>query len=423
MLRHAEGRLRRRLVELVAIPSITGRESDAVDAIAGWLRDCDVDVDRWSTAIDDLARDPDYPGREVEREAVHCVAAEVVGRHPGPVVVLTGHVDTVPPGDVGRWGHPPFGAEVASGHLYGLGACDMKSGIVAAVEAFTAVATGDRDFGGTLRLVVVSGEEDGGSGTLAAIRRGWAGDYVILAEPTSNGSGPEVVVAHGGALTFTVNVAGRSAHGSMPSKGESALDHFWTVYRALRGMERDLNEAEHDPLMCALGTPYPTSVGIVRGGVWASNVMEELSAEMRVGVALHETVREAEQRFVSTLLAALVDDPWLSAHPPTIERTGAAFGSASIDSDHELVDTLRDAAEQVTGARPRLAARPYGCDMALWTRVGGAATVVYGPGDVAVAHGPDEHVSLDEMEVVAAVLLDATHRLLGPRTRLPTAST
>ena len=131
MRRGGEDRLHRRLTELVAIPSITGEESDAVDAIARWLGDCKVEVDRWSTPMDDLARDPDYPGREVERETVHCVAAEVAGRRPGPVVALTGHVDTVPPGDVERWSRPPFGAEVASGHLYGLGACDMKSGIVA----------------------------------------------------------------------------------------------------------------------------------------------------------------------------------------------------------------------------------------------------------------------------------------------------
>ena len=165
--------------------------------------------------------------------------------------------------------------------------------------------------------------------------------------------------------------------------------------------------------MCALGTPYPTSVGIVRGGLWASNVMEELSAEMRVGVALDETVGEAEQRFTSNLLDAVADDPWLARHPPVIERTGAAFGSAAIDTAHELVGAVRDGAERVTGTRPPLAARPYGCDMALWTRVGGAATVVYGPGDVAVAHAPDEHVSLEETETVAAVLLAAVRRLLG----------
>ena len=405
-------RLNDRLAELIEIPSVTGDESDAADAVAGWLEVPGVEVDRWSERMVDLEGDPDYPGREVERDLVHVVAAEVRGARSGPSVVLTGHLDTVPPGDPSRWNRGPFSAEIDAGHLYGLGACDMKSGLVAAAEAFLTVAAGDREFAGTLRFVAVSGEEDGGTGTLAAIRRGWSGDFVVLTEPTSGPDGPAIVVAHGGALTFTITVTGRSAHGSMPAEGESALDHFWTVYRAMRDLEETLNEAEDDPLMAAIGTPYATSVGKVAGGTWASNVMEELTAEVRVGVALHETVAEAEERFAATLLAAISSDPWLRRYPPRIERTGAAFGSASIDPDHELVRVVADAAEQVIGRRPILVGKPYGCDMALWTRVGGAATVVYGPGDVRAAHAPNERVSLAEMKAVADVLADTAGRLL-----------
>lgn len=356
----------------------------------------------------ELETDPDYPGREVERDWVHLVAAHLKGSRPGPTVVLTGHLDTVAPSDL--WTHEPLVATVEGDRLYGLGSCDMKAGLVAALEAFQAFTT--RDFAGTLRFVAVSGEEDGGTGTLAAIRRGHIGDYVILTEPTSGRRGPEIVVAHGGALTFSITVTGRSAHGSMPSEGESALDHFWTIYQSLRDLEREVNCAEGNELMTAIGTPYATNVGIIRGGTWASNVMESLTAELRVGVALHETIEQAEQRFTRTLQEAIAGDPWLSLHPPHIERTGAAFGSSSIGADHLLVITVADAAEAITGKRPALAGKPYGCDMALWIRVGGAATLVYGPGDVAAAHAPDEWVSLSETAQVTDVLVETIGRLL-----------
>jgi acetylornithine deacetylase/succinyl-diaminopimelate desuccinylase-like protein len=49
--------------------------------------------------------------------------------------------------------------------------------------------------------------------------------------------------------------------------------------------------------------------------------------------------------------------------------------------------------------------------MALWTRIGGAATLVYGPGDALNAHAADEHASLAEAVAVAATLVAAVHRI------------
>ena len=404
--------LAERALALVAAPSETGHEHPAIDLIASWLEPVADDVDRWITPMSELEADPAYPGREVERDEVPVVAARVAGSRPGPTVVLTGHVDVVPVGDRAKWTRDPAG-ELDGDVLYGRGSADMKGGVIAAIEAFTRIANGDRDFAGELRFVGVPGEEDGGTGTLAAIRRGWTGDLVIVPEPTSGADGPQVVVAHGGALTYTIEVDGRSAHAATRLLGESALDHFLTVYSAVQGLEREINAAERNPAMTSTGLPYPTTVGVVHGGVWASNVMEQITAELRVGVTIDESIQEAEARFVHTLREAIAGDPWLDAHPPRIERTGAAFGSSSIAPDHPLVTALRDAAASETGARPATLGVPYGCDMALWRREAGAACVVYGPGDIAHAHAVDEHVSLDEVATTARVLEAAVRVLLG----------
>jgi acetylornithine deacetylase len=163
--------------------------------------------------------------------------------------------------------------------------------------------------------------------------------------------------------------------------------------------------------MQSLGMPYPTTVGVVAGGDWASNVMASLRAEARVGVALGETVAAAEQRFTQGILAAIVGDPWLGEHPPRVVRTGAAFGSSSIPPDDPLVEEVRRSAEAVTGRRPELVAAPYGCDMALWTRVGGARCLVYGPGDVRRAHSADEYVSISQTFESADVLVEVVRSL------------
>ena len=168
--------------------------------------------------------------------------------------------------------------------------------------------------------------------------------------------------------------------------------------------------------MASLGLPYPTTVGIIHGGVWASNVMEQMSAEIRVGVTIDETIAEAEDRFERSLRNAIDGDPWLDEHPPRIERTGAAFGSSSIDIAHPLVAAVRDAATTITGVTPSAIGVPYGCDMALWTRIGKAATLVYGPGEVRNAHATDEHASLTEAATVAATLIGAVRRVQATHT-------
>jgi len=404
-------RITTRTLDLVGVPSQTGDERAAVDMVGSWLEPVADEVDAWVARMRDLENDPAYPGREVERDEVPVVAARVVGSRPGPTVVISGHLDVVPIGDPESWTTDPSG-ELIDGVVYGRGACDMKAGMVAAVEVFEAIANGDRDFAGELRLVAVPGEEDGGTGTLAAIRRGWTGDSVIIPEPTRSSAGPQVVVAHGGALTYTIEVAGRSAHAATRLEGESALDHFITVHHALQRIEDELNAAETNPVMSAIGLPYPTTVGVVRGGEWASSVMGRLVAEVRVGVAIGETVPEAERRFESAVRSAVAGDQWLDAHPPRIDRTGAAFGASSIDSDHPLVVALLNAAEDTTGIRPAVVGVPYGCDMAMWIREAEAACVLFGPGDIVHAHAADERVVIADVADYTEALLEATIRLL-----------
>ena len=85
-----------------------------------------------------------------------------------------------------------------------------------------------------------------------------------------------------------------------------------------------------------------------------------------------------------------------------------AAGSArpGCPSDHPLPVGLADAAEAVTGRRPALLGEPYGADMQMFVNDGGTPCVIFGPGDVKVAHSADEYVPLDEVEACARVLAD-----------------
>jgi len=254
--------------------------------------------------------------------------------------------------------------------------------------------------GGEILVASVPSEEDGGQGMLAAIRAGIVGDMAVIPEP----SNLDVVVAHAGAITFRMTVPGRAAHASVRREGVSALDKLDLLVRALEADETRRNRSETDPLMTVLGLPYPTIVGMVRGGSWPSTVMDEVVAEGRYGVRLGQTWREAEVELRDCIAEACVADPFLREHPATIEISGGRFSSGQVPADHPLPVGLANAAEAVTGRRPALIGEPYGADMRLLINEGRTPTVIFGPGDVRAAHAANESVALDEVVECSRVL-------------------
>ena len=123
---------------------------------------------------------------------------------------------------------------------------------------------------------------------------------------------------------------------------------------------------------------------------------------------------EAEAELRAAIAAACAADPFLRDHPATIEITGGRFGSARVASDHPLPVGLAATVEAVTGRRPALLGEPYGADMQMFVNVGATPCVIFGPGDVKVAHSADEHVPLDEVEACARVLAAWVARELIP---------
>jgi acetylornithine deacetylase len=405
---------RERLVEdlqaLIRIPSVTGSE----EAVAGWaeqaLRALGLAVEVVQPDLDVLRADPDWPGDEMARTSLPVVIGRV-----GPTgarrIILSGHLDVVPPGDPATWTSDPWAGDVRDGRLFGRGACDMKGGVASILGAIRALGTsGDLErLDGELVVAFVPSEEDGGQGTLAAIRAGVTGDLAIIPEP----SNLDVVVAHAGAITFRLSVPGRAAHASQRREGVSALDKLFVLLRALEADEARRNEAETDPLMTALGLPYPTIVGIVRGGEWASTVLDRVTVDGRYGVRLGQSATDAEAELRACLAAACEADEFLRDHPATVEITGGRFGSARVASDHPLPVGLAAIAVAVTDRRPALLGEPYGADMQMFVNVGRTPCVIFGPGDVKVAHCADEYVPIDEVVDCARVLAAWVRREIG----------
>jgi acetylornithine deacetylase len=391
------------LAELVRIPSVGGTDAEhEIQArLALELTDCGLEVDHWRLPLDELLAEPDFPGVEVERaEAWGLVGRLPGGDGAGRSLMLNAHVDVVPIGDPAAWSNPDaFSGQVVGDALVGRGACDMKAGLVAAVAAVSAVRRLGVPLRGDLLLACVEGEEDGGLGTYAMLRRGWRADACVVPEPT----GLDLVTANAGALTFRLRVPGRATHASRRTEGVSAIEKFLPVWNALQALEAARNR-DVDPLMAHLPLAYPLSIGRITAGDWASSVPDLLIAEGRLGVVLDEPVAAARIALETAVANACFADGWLRDHPVTVEWWGGQFASGRLPTSSDLAERMSSAHTASGGRTPRSWGAPYGSDLRLLSGIGGIPTLHYGPGDAVLAHAPDESVPLADVATATRAL-------------------
>jgi len=237
-------------------------------------------------------------------------------------------------------------------------------------------------------------------GALTTIVKGYRADAAIILEPTRM----ELCPVQAGALTFRLTVPGKAAHAAMKNEGVSAIDKFMLLNGAINDLNMQRHLRYHNPLYDDPTNIAPISIGTIRGGLWHSTVPEEVVAEGRCGVFPGETVTAVRALLADTLRRAAQTDSWLAHHPPRLEWFEGQFEAAETDVEHPMLQTLLTHHQQVHGTPPAIKGVPYGADMRLYTNHAQIPTVLYGPGDVRLAHAVDEYVPLAEVVAVAKTI-------------------
>ncbi|MET0694415.1 MAG: ArgE/DapE family deacylase [Propionibacteriaceae bacterium] len=403
------------LTELMAIPSVGGSsaEVDIQHDLAERLAALDLDVQLWPLDLPALTADPEFPGVEVDRTAAYGLVAtsrggSSTGPNGRPALILQGHVDVVPPGDRAAWCSDPFTPVVSAHEVVGRGACDMKGGVAAILSAVRAVQEVGLPLSRRFAVHCVVGEEDGGLGAFGTLASGHDGDACIIPEPT----GLTLVTANAGALTFRIEVPGLATHGSTSYAGSSAIDSYLPLHRALKDFEQGRNERP-ESLMTGFPIAYPLSVGTIRGGDWASTVPDLLVVEGRYGLRIDEDPAEARRQLEEVVQESAARDPFLADHRPRISWPGGQFRGGQLPAGHGLRDLVRSAHTDASGHQmPPERGAPYGSDLRLYA---GAEipTLHYGPGDVRLAHGPNESVPIEELLTASRTLALSIVRSCG----------
>jgi acetylornithine deacetylase len=397
----------RDLADLIGFESLAGHETPVQQWMARRLETLGLEIDVWDIDFASLAQHPAFSMEVPRTEGLGVVGT--LGDGHGSTLVLNGHVDVVPVGDLAQWTTPPFTATMRDNAVLGRGACDMKGGLAAALAALRALVTTRVRLGGRVALHSVIAEEDGGAGTLATLVRGHGGDGALSMEPTELALAP----GHAGALSFRVRVPGLSAHGCVREEGVSALEMFRPIHDALLALEQERNQRLRQPLFDRYRLPYALSIGRIAAGDWPSSVPDLLTCEGRYGIAPGEDAVAAKHAFEQAIATEADRIPYLREHPPTVEWWGGQFLPAMTDLSARMVVTTSDAIQDVTGRAPRVEGMTYGADMRLLVNEGAIPTVLFGPGDVRRAHRPDESVPIDDLLTVARVITLTAMRFLG----------
>ncbi len=348
------------------------------------------------------------PGRE---NAVGVVKGAGGGRS----LIYNGHVDVVPVGDPNNWhSGDPFSGKIDADRVWGRGATDMKSGIMAQTFAARALKECGITLQGDLILEAVVGEEvmDHECGVTATIKRGYTADAAIVSEPSSPPSPLAVVPISPGLLWFSVTVAGKSAHSSMrgtsfraggdgASVGVNAIDKGVLIFNALRQLEDEWGLTKQHPLFAP--GHFTIHPGVVQGGPHGVMVPFFLSEYMTLDYCVWyspDDDPEDVKREISTQIARAAQlDAWLREHPPVVDWK---MNWPANTPDAVEITEVTCAAHEQAAVGSRFAGRPdvvgfAAVEDATWLTKGGVPAISYGPGDLRVAHADDEYVLIDEV--------------------------
>jgi acetylornithine deacetylase len=196
----------------------------------------------------------------------------------------------------------------------------------------------------------------------------------------------------------------------MRREGVSAIEKYFVLHQAILALEWARHAGFKHPLFQKNELIAPISVGKVQAGDWPSTVPESLVAEGRFGVLPGEKIDDARQEFERAIQRAALSDPWLGEHLPRVEWFEGQFEPADTPVDAPIVSALSEAHSEICAASPSVHGVPYGSDLRFFTNHAGMHAVLYGPGDVALAHTLNENIPIEEViraaEVVALTILN-----------------
>ena len=360
--------------EFVRIPSPSGQEGALAAVVAAHMK---------------------FMGFSVELDRFGSVLGTRKGTRPGPSLLFDSHLDVVPVGDPDAWTHPPFGADLAEGRLWGRGAADTKCSLAAMLCAGAAAS----DFAGTLHISASVCEENMTAVALAEVLDRHPADLVIVGEPTGLCLG----TAQKGRAGLLLEAKGRSAHTSRPELGDNAVYKMLEAIKRIRALPLPV-DPELGPAICELieidSEPKP-SPGMVP---------HRCTARLALRLLPGETAQTVRERTVACLQGLESIEVQLLTSSQRCHT-----GIEMVMEECVLSWKAQDAklqARLLAALDTKAFAAPYSTNASA-AAARNIPAFLLGPGSIDQAHSVYEWVSLDELRAAQVAYAALIKEFLG----------
>ncbi len=312
-------------------------------------------------------------------------------------ITLTGHLDTV---DIAEnWPTDPFDPVIKDGKLYGLGAYDMKAGVVCSLAAFKALIDAKELHGklGKIGFAATADEEGLGLGAKALLNTEYGhSDAMLLGEPFWGSKQEPLPVGLTGKILYKLTVIGRMAHGFHPERGLNAIEDASKIVAALG----QLNMKVHPKY----GTGNYSTLKF-EGGYKEYAIVVPERCEV---VITRLTVPGETKEGLLNDMYQLVDSLNLACEVQ-IETPDPFYESYLIDDNSDLMAQFNAAYADVIGQAPAYNFGTGITDANIYVPEGNIPTITFGPRGNG-AHEAGEYVEVDSLVPVAQVYAETVKR-------------
>ena len=378
---------------LVQSPSLANDENDVQKIILNKLESLQLKSEIIPVNFDSIKDHPAFSDDGFSPDSRINVIGNWNKNMKGRSLILNGHVDVVPTGSKTLWDDSPWSGKIKDDRIYGRGSCDMKAGLASGILAVQVLKTIGFEPNGNVMIQSVVGEESGGCGTLTNIVKGYKGDAAVILEPTSL----KLCPIQSGALTFRLTIPGQATHAAMRWDGISAIEKFNIINQSIIELEKERHSLFSVEYYESPERVAPINIGTIKGGEWHSTVPDSVIVEGRLGVFPGEPVSDARTAFSNHIIKVSNSDPWLKNNPPIIEWFEGQFESGQTDINHSIINHLKEAYNNVNNSNPIIEGVTYGSDLRLFTNHADIPALLFGPGDVRLAHSANEYVEIEEV--------------------------
>jgi acetylornithine deacetylase/succinyl-diaminopimelate desuccinylase family protein len=383
------------LQELVRVPTDTppGNNAPHAERTAALLGEFGFEAERHAV-----------PAEVVRDAGLQTITNLVVRRKygEGRTIALNAHGDVVPPGE--GWTHPPYGAEIAGGKLYGRAAAVSKCDFASFTFATRALEALGVPLKGGVELYFTYDEEFGGElGPGWLLEQGLVKPDLLIAA----GFSYQVITAHNGCLQMEVTVNGKMGHAAVPETGVDALQAANRILTALYEQNRLYKQTRSQ--VKGINHPY-LNVGEIHGGTNTNVVPGKVVLKLDRRMIPEENPAEVEAGLRRLIQETVADCEGITIE---IRRILLANALKPLPGNRPLVDALSRHASAVFEEPIEAAGTPLYTDARLFGEHGIPA-VLYGAGPRTVgesnAKRADEHIDLEDLrratKVVARTLFD-----------------